>query len=144
MMILLLLRLACFDSIDVKVKLEEESDCVKKTRPRRGRLQRTNGKASPISPRKRREDEDVCFVCFDGGSLVLCDRRGCTKVYHPVCISVLNLSSYKDQNETVVQVDFDDQGSWEYLFKIYWVSLKEKLSLSLDDLTKARNPWKIF
>uniref|UniRef100_M4FFP2 Histone-lysine N-methyltransferase NSD-like PHD zinc finger domain-containing protein n=1 Tax=Brassica campestris TaxID=3711 RepID=M4FFP2_BRACM len=144
MMILLLLRLACFDSIDVKVKLEEESDCVKKTWPRRGRLQRTNGKASPISPRKRREDEDVCFVCFDGGSLDLCDRRGCTKVYHPVCISVLKLSSYKDQNETVVQVDFDDQGSWEYLFKIYWVSLKEKLSLSLDDLTKARNPWKIF
>ncbi|WZZ02811.1 hypothetical protein YC2023_088732 [Brassica napus] len=94
----------CFDSIDVKVKLEEESDCVKKTRPRRGRLQRTNGKASPISPRKRREDEDVCFVCFDGGSLVLCDRRGCTKVYHPVCISVLKLSSYKDQNETVVGI----------------------------------------
>lgn len=21
------------------------------------------------------EDEDVCFICFDGGSLVLCDRR---------------------------------------------------------------------
>lgn len=21
------------------------------------------------------EEEDVCFICFDGGSLVLCDRR---------------------------------------------------------------------
>lgn len=66
------------DSIDVKVKLEEEPDCLKKTttRPRRGRPPRTLAKASPISPqRKKREDEDVCFVCFDGGSLVLCDRR---------------------------------------------------------------------
>lgn len=23
----------------------------------------------------KKEDEDVCFICFDGGSLVLCDRR---------------------------------------------------------------------
>ncbi|XP_059315123.1 zinc finger CCCH domain-containing protein 19 [Lycium ferocissimum] len=30
--------------------------------------------------------EDVCFICFDGGDLVLCDRRGCTKAYHPSCI----------------------------------------------------------
>lgn len=62
--------------VDVDVKLEEEEDssCVKKTRPRRGRPPRTLGKASPVSS-KRREDEDVCFVCFDGGSLVLCDRR---------------------------------------------------------------------
>ncbi|MBA0608245.1 hypothetical protein Godav_020485, partial [Gossypium davidsonii] len=41
-----------------------------------------------------------------------------------------------------VQVDFDDKTSWEYLFKMYWVFLKEKLSLTLDELTKAKNPWK--
>ncbi|KAJ4889048.1 zinc finger CCCH domain-containing protein 44-like [Raphanus sativus] len=196
------------DSIDVKVKLEEEPDCLKKTttRPRRGRPPRTLAKASPISPqRKKREDEDVCFVCFDGGSLVLCDRRGCPKVYHPACVkrteaffrsrskwncgwhictacqkdsfymcytcpysvckrcvrsseyvlvrenkgfcgicmkTILLIENAADANKEKVQVDFDDQGSWEYLFKIYWVSLKEKLSLSLDDLTNARNPWK--
>ncbi|MBA0715656.1 hypothetical protein Golax_014543, partial [Gossypium laxum] len=41
-----------------------------------------------------------------------------------------------------VQVDFDDKTSWEYLFKVYWVLLKEKLALSLDELTNAKNPWK--
>ncbi|KAL0794292.1 hypothetical protein Bca101_065669 [Brassica carinata] len=184
-------------SMDVDVKLEEEdSSCLKK---RRGRPPRTLGKASP----KRREDEDVCFVCFDGGTLVLCDRRGCPKVYHPACVkrteaffrsrskwncgwhictacqkdsfymcytcpysvckrcvrsseyvllretkgfcgicmkTIMLIENAPESNKE--KVDFDDQGSWEYLFKIYWVSLKEKLSLSLDDLTKAKNPWK--
>uniref|UniRef100_A0A1J3FHF7 Zinc finger CCCH domain-containing protein 44 n=1 Tax=Noccaea caerulescens TaxID=107243 RepID=A0A1J3FHF7_NOCCA len=201
----------CCGSIDVEVKLEEESDCLKKTvgrSARRGRPPKTLGKASssPISQtRKRREDEDVCFVCFDGGSLVLCDRRGCPKAYHPACVkrteaffrsrakwncgwhicttcqkdsfymcytcpysvckicvrsseyvvvrenkgfcgicmkTIMLIENAAEANKEKVQVDFDDQGSWEYLFKIYWVSLREKLSLSLDDLTKARNPWK--
>ncbi|KAL0733310.1 hypothetical protein Bca4012_009520 [Brassica carinata] len=190
-----------------EVKLEEESNCLKK--PRRGRPPRTLGKASSPKPqqssRKRREDEDVCFVCFDGGSLVLCDRRGCPKAYHPACVkrteaffksrskwncgwhictacqkdsfymcytcpysvckicvrsseyvlvrenkgfcgicmkTIMLIENAPEASKEKVQVDFDDQGSWEYLFKIYWVSLKEKLSLSLDDLTKARNPWK--
>ncbi|KAJ4876894.1 zinc finger CCCH domain-containing protein 44-like [Raphanus sativus] len=181
-----------------------DSNCLKKKKScggRRGRPPRTLGKASP----KRREDEDVCFVCFDGGSLVLCDRRGCPKVYHPACVkrteaffrsrskwncgwhictacqkdsfymcytcpysvckrcvrsseyvllrdnkgfcgicmkTIMLIENAPEANKEKVEVDFDDQGSWEYLFKIYWVSLKEKLSLSLDDLTKAKNPWK--
>lgn len=39
-------------------------------------------------------------------------------------------------------MDFDDKSSWEYLFKVYWTYLKEKLSLTLDELTRAKNPWK--
>jgi chromatin remodeling complex protein RSC6 len=39
-------------------------------------------------------------------------------------------------------VDFDDKSSWEYLFKMYWVFLKRKLSLTSDELTRAKNPWK--
>jgi chromatin remodeling complex protein RSC6 len=42
-----------------------------------------------------------------------------------------------------VQVDFDDKSSWEYLFKDYWIDLKEKLSLTLDELNHAKNPWKV-
>lgn len=39
-------------------------------------------------------------------------------------------------------MDFDDKLSWEYLFKVYWVYLKGKLSLTLNELTEAKNPWK--
>jgi hypothetical protein len=33
--------------------------------------------APPAKPAKRRENEEevVCFICFDGGNLVVCDRR---------------------------------------------------------------------
>ncbi|WZZ63809.1 hypothetical protein YC2023_075179 [Brassica napus] len=34
-----------------------------------------------------------------------------------------------------VKVDFDDKLSWEYLFKVYWLCLKEELSLTVDELT---------
>ncbi|KAL2905427.1 Zinc finger CCCH domain-containing protein 19 [Bienertia sinuspersici] len=42
-----------------------------------------------------------------------------------------------------VQVDFDDSTSWEYLFKVYWIYLKEREALTLDELTRATNPWKM-
>ncbi|XVF59731.1 hypothetical protein PTKIN_Ptkin07bG0299300 [Pterospermum kingtungense] len=176
---------------------------------RRGRPPRNQaGTVSSLAPppqRKKKDEEDVCFICFDGGSLVLCDRRGCPKAYHPSCIkrdeaffkskakwncgwhicSTCQKASYymcytctyslcknctKDAdyvnvrgnkgfcgecmraimlienitigNKETVQVDFDDQTSWEYLFKVYWILLKEKLSLSIDELIKAKNPWK--
>ncbi|XP_022885690.1 zinc finger CCCH domain-containing protein 44-like isoform X2 [Olea europaea var. sylvestris] len=156
-------------------------------------------------PKREKEEEDVCFICFDGGSLVLCDRRGCPKAYHPACIKrdekffsstaiwncgwhictlcmksshymcftctfslckgctkdadyvcvrgskgfcatcmkTIMLIENKDQaNNESVQVDFDDKTSWEYLFKVYWVCLKEKLSLTMSELTQAKKPWK--
>ncbi|XP_058009150.1 zinc finger CCCH domain-containing protein 44 isoform X2 [Hevea brasiliensis] len=174
---------------------------------KRGRPPRIQGKTGPpsLSQRKKKDEEDVCFICFDGGSLVLCDRRGCPKAYHPACIkrdesffrskakwncgwhicsSCQKASHYmcytctyslcnactKDAdyvcvrgnkgfcgtcmrtimlieniwlaNTEMVQVDFDDKTSWEYLFKVYWVYLKAKLSLTIDELTRAKNPWK--
>ncbi|XP_010531069.1 PREDICTED: zinc finger CCCH domain-containing protein 44 [Tarenaya hassleriana] len=199
--------------VDVEVKLAVPG-CLQRSagRPapaRRGRPPRSLAKDASSPPstvsqqRKRREEEDVCFVCFDGGSLVVCDRRGCPKAYHPACVkrteaffksrakwncgwhicttchkgsfymcytcpysickrcvrsseyvvvrgdkgfckvcmkTIMLIENAAEANKE--KVDFDDQSSWEYLFKIYWVSLKEKLSLSLDDLTKAKNPWK--
>ncbi|XP_062102520.1 zinc finger CCCH domain-containing protein 44 isoform X2 [Humulus lupulus] len=182
-----------------EVKLAEKS--VEKRK--RGRPPRGQGKAvAPV--RKKKDEEDVCFICFDGGSLVLCDRRGCPKAYHPACIkrddaffrsrakwncgwhicSTCQKASHymcytctyslckgctKDAdyvcvrgnkgfcqtcmrtimlieklqvNKEAAQVDFDDKSSWEYLFKVYWVLLKDKLSLNIDELLKAKNPWK--
>ncbi|PIN16616.1 hypothetical protein CDL12_10734 [Handroanthus impetiginosus] len=175
----------------------------KRGRPPKGLL----ATKAPPPKRKRQEDEeeDVCFICFDGGSLVLCDRKGCPKAYHPACIKrdeaffrskakwncgwhictvcqkashymcytcpyslckgctkdsdyvrvrgnkgfcttcmkTILLIEKKDQtNNESIQVDFDDQTSWEYLFKWYWVLLKDKLSLTMSELAQAKKPWK--
>ncbi|XP_057494763.1 zinc finger CCCH domain-containing protein 19-like [Actinidia eriantha] len=51
---------------------------------------RKRGKNSGVparAPSRRVVEEDVCFICFDGGELVLCDRRGCPKAYHPSCVN---------------------------------------------------------
>eukprot|EP00897_Mesotaenium_endlicherianum_P006408 jgi/Mesen1/5796/ME000293S04950 len=36
---------------------------------------------------RKKYEEDVCFVCYDGGELVVCDRRSCPKSYHMDCIN---------------------------------------------------------
>ncbi|XP_027359862.1 uncharacterized protein LOC113868461 isoform X2 [Abrus precatorius] len=157
----------------------------------------------PLKPKK--DEEDVCFICFDGGSLVLCDRRGCPKAYHPSCIkrdeaffrskakwncgwhicsncgktshymcytctyslckgctkdadfvcvrgnkglcgmckrTIMLIENIAQGNKPMCEVDFDDKSSWEYLFKVYWMYLKEKLSLTLDEILQAKNPYK--
>ena len=43
----------------------------------RGRLLRGQPKMTIMLPlpRKKKDKEDMCFICFVGGSLVLCDHR---------------------------------------------------------------------
>ncbi|XP_057500328.1 zinc finger CCCH domain-containing protein 44-like [Actinidia eriantha] len=183
------------DPAAVEVKVVEKR---KRGRPPKGQVK-------PPPAKKMKEDEDVCFICFDGGSLVLCDRRGCPKAYHPACIkrdeaffrskakwncgwhicsncqkaahymcytctyslckactkdsdylcvrenkgfcatcmkTIMLIENNDQGNKEMVQVDFDDKSSWEYLFKVYWTLLKGELSLTLDELTHAQNPWK--
>ncbi|XP_048220851.1 histone-lysine N-methyltransferase NSD2 isoform X2 [Perognathus longimembris pacificus] len=36
----------------------------------------------------KRPSEDECFRCGDGGQLVLCDRKSCTKAYHLSCLGL--------------------------------------------------------
>uniref|UniRef100_H3AR77 Histone-lysine N-methyltransferase NSD2 n=1 Tax=Latimeria chalumnae TaxID=7897 RepID=H3AR77_LATCH len=53
------------------------------------------GKKAKKKPKKRKsksegkkEYEDECFRCGDGGELVLCDRKSCTKAYHLSCLDL--------------------------------------------------------
>ena len=34
------------------------------------------------------DHEDDCFICGDGGELVMCDRGGCAKCYHLECLTI--------------------------------------------------------
>ncbi|KAM7529651.1 hypothetical protein LguiB_033061 [Lonicera macranthoides] len=177
----------------------------KRGRPPKGQAKPPPAKKMKMKEKEKEEEEDVCFICFDGGSLVLCDRRGCPKAYHPACIkrdeaffqskvkwncgwhicskcqkashymcytctyslckgctkdadyvsvrgdkgfcmtclkTVMLIENNGPVNKEMPQVDFDDKTSWEYLFKIYWIYLKQKLSLTLTELTQAKSPWK--
>ncbi|KAF8048408.1 hypothetical protein N665_2525s0002 [Sinapis alba] len=178
---------------------------------KRGRPPKAHANKTPLQtqppppPRKDNKEEDVCFICFDGGDLVLCDRRNCPKAYHPACINrdeaffrttakwncgwhicskcqksssfmcytcsfsvckrciadadyvfvrgnmglcgtcikpIMLIENIAHGDVQAVKVDFDDKLSWEYLFKVYWLCLKEELSLTVDELTRAYNPWK--
>lgn len=37
---------------------------------------------------ERYEGDDFCFLCRDGGDLILCDYPECKKVYHPACLEL--------------------------------------------------------
>ncbi|XP_027356341.1 zinc finger CCCH domain-containing protein 19 [Abrus precatorius] len=181
---------------------EEKSASVSGGKRKRGAGK--NAKSTGRVASKKKMEEDVCFICFDGGDLVLCDRRGCPKAYHPSCVNrdeaffrakgkwncgwhlcsncernayymcytctfslckvcikdavilcvrgnkgfcetcmrTVMLIEQNEQGNNMGQVDFDDKNSWEYLFKDYYIDLKEKLSLTFDELTQAKNPWK--
>ncbi|XP_039039990.1 zinc finger CCCH domain-containing protein 19-like isoform X2 [Hibiscus syriacus] len=179
---------------------EEIEDSSKASGGKRKRGKNSSTKVLAKALSNKKAEEDVCFICFDGGALVLCDRRGCPKAYHSACVgrddaffqsrgkwncgwhlcsnckknalymcytctfslckgcikdavilcvrgnkgfceSCMNLVMLIERKEQA-QINFDDRGSWEYLFKDYWTDLKERLSITSDELALAKNPWK--
>ncbi|PKA46635.1 Zinc finger CCCH domain-containing protein 19 [Apostasia shenzhenica] len=54
---------------------------------KRGRPPKNPGERT--APVKKKERDDVCFVCFDrtNPNLVFCNRRACYKAYHPACVN---------------------------------------------------------
>ncbi|XP_019169344.1 PREDICTED: zinc finger CCCH domain-containing protein 19 isoform X2 [Ipomoea nil] len=192
-------------------EVETETDAADSGRGAGGKRKRGKNSKSPASskaatrtPSRKVTEEDVCFICFDGGDLVLCDRRGCPKAYHPSCVNrdeaffrakgrwncgwhlcsiceknanymcytctyslckgciksavilcirgnkgfcencmrTVKLIESKQQGDKDAQIDFDDKSSWEYLFKDYYMDLKERLSLSSAEIAEAKSPWK--
>jgi hypothetical protein len=59
---------------DMESKTVVQTTVEKRKRGRPPKGQPKAAKTTPL-PRKKKDEEDVCFICFDGGSLVLCDRR---------------------------------------------------------------------
>ncbi|KAK9286642.1 hypothetical protein L1049_015042 [Liquidambar formosana] len=192
---------------EAEMEMETETEVAGVGRGGGGRRKRGRNSRVPVkAPSRKREEEDVCFICFDGGELVLCDRRGCPKAYHPSCINrdeaffkakgrwtcgwhlcskceknaacymcytctyslckgcikdavilcvrenkgfcetciktVMLIEKNEQGNNEMAQVDFDDKSSWEYLFKDYWLDLKGKLLLTLEEISDAKNPCK--
>lgn len=61
-------------------------------RPKNGHTSEPKAKLQKKKPKRKRarnegkKSEDECFRCGDGGQLVLCDKKGCTKAYHLSCL----------------------------------------------------------
>ncbi|XP_067335712.1 histone-lysine N-methyltransferase NSD2 isoform X1 [Channa argus] len=53
--------------------------------PKGKRLKRKHKKRKTEGKKK---SEDECFRCGDGGQLVLCDKKTCTKAYHLSCLNL--------------------------------------------------------
>ncbi|XP_024003839.1 zinc finger CCCH domain-containing protein 19 isoform X2 [Eutrema salsugineum] len=64
---------------------EEPEEVEEENKSAKGKRKRVRNTKTVKGTGKKKE-EDVCFMCFDGGDLVLCDRRGCPKAYHPSCV----------------------------------------------------------
>lgn len=62
---------------DVDMAESNDGCCVAVLKRKRGRPAKGDRVLKTTTPpsRQKKEEEDVCFICFDGGSLVLCDRR---------------------------------------------------------------------
>ncbi|KZV57529.1 zinc finger CCCH domain-containing protein 19 [Dorcoceras hygrometricum] len=198
------------DKEDEKIMDEEVTEIEAETegKRKRGKFSRNFSicKATTKASSRKKVGEDVCFICFDSGELVLCGRRGCPKAYHPSCVNrdeaffrakgrwncgwhmcsiceknavfmcytctfslckrcskdavitcvrgnkgfceickrTVMLIENHEQGKADIQnqIDFDDRGGWEYLFKHYYIQLKSKLSLSSVEVAEAKSLWK--
>lgn len=76
-------QIAHVSEVDTKMEVEAEVETevigtpLSSGKRKRGRPAKSQAKAlqAKAPPPKITEEEDVCFICFDGGNLVLCDRR---------------------------------------------------------------------
>ncbi|KAM0894152.1 hypothetical protein ACQ4PT_024653 [Festuca glaucescens] len=61
-----------------------------------------------------------------------------TKGFCETCMNTVMMIENKEEATEQMDVDFDDKDTWWYLFKGYWLNLKEKLSLTFEEISVAR------
>lgn len=75
-------------AVEDTAAMAEEAAISVPVKRKRGRP-RKNPEARAVPLARKKERENVCFVCFDrtNPNLVSCNKRGCYKAYHPACIN---------------------------------------------------------
>ncbi|CAM0952595.1 unnamed protein product [Alopecurus aequalis] len=77
----------------------------------------------------------LCKACMKETNFI---RVRGNKGFCDTCMNTVMMIENKEEAAEPMDVDFDDQNSWWYLFKDYWLKLKEKLSLTFEEISVAR------
>ncbi|KAF8079852.1 hypothetical protein N665_0996s0009 [Sinapis alba] len=56
-----------------------------------------------MAEEEEKEWEDWCFICKDGGSLMLCDYKDCPKAYHTSCVENYNNSAEESDDSYICE-----------------------------------------
>ncbi|CAK7328539.1 unnamed protein product [Dovyalis caffra] len=98
---------------------------------------------------KERDCEDWCFVCKDGGELILCDFECCVRAAKFLsvrgdrglceeCLEYVQCVEGKDDVDADGgEIDLTDRDTYECLFLEYWEIIKEAEGLTWDDVILA-------
>ena len=76
----------CSGFLGLKKKEPPKSKAPKMAKKPKPKSKRRSNRGGLCTDEEAKLYEDECFVCRDGGTLVLCDEKGCSKVYHSSCI----------------------------------------------------------
>lgn len=73
--------------IKTMVPLSRQSACAS-TAEEKAKNAKLKPKRRKIKTEPKQLHEDFCFQCGDGGELVMCDRKDCSKAYHLLCLNL--------------------------------------------------------